>query len=87
MTLHQRLTESNYSLNTSNVFWLNHYADSSDAQALWGNACLESVVSANATACTLGECLLPLAQWLFLPYVAEQPATCLVSIQWLEWNY
>ena len=43
------------------------------AKEIHGNPTLQSVICGNSTGSILGCLLLPLAQWLFLPWMCEQP--------------
>ena len=44
------------------------------AQEIHGNPAVQSVVCGNSTAEILATPLMPLAEWLYLPWMCEQPA-------------
>ena len=48
------------------------------SQELQGNPCIASVVCGNGMAQIVGCILLPLCEWLSLPWLLEQPVTSLV---------
>ncbi len=45
----------------------------SSREAIHGNPSIESVVFGNAMAEIVGRILIPLCEWLFIPWLAEQP--------------